>query len=313
MKSKLIKIVGLAILFFVCLNGIKAQRGFKLEYGAMTGISNYLGDVGGGAGAARAGISDIKMQKTRWNQTGYIKYKFHPYAFARLAVDYLRIEGNDAICDNPGRKYRNLSFKNDIYDIEATIHWLFYSSAKPTGIYRKANTYLGAYLFTGIGGFYHNPQALYQGSWVPLQPLRTEGQTNPYSHFGYCLPFGAGFFVSITHGRKAQRIGVEINWRYTNTDYLDDVSSASWANPTSLNSKTAAALSNRNPELKNQPEGMAGNYGWIDDGKGNNINKAPRGNPSNKDSYISFNITYGIAIKGKYTRSRGRKIRSITF
>lgn len=312
MRNSTSKILGLIFILTLTLNSLLAQRGFKLEYGAMTGVSNYLGDVGGGAGAAKKGLADMKMQKTRWNQTGYIKYKFHPYAFARVALNYLRIEGNDALSENPGRKYRNLSFRNDLISFEPTLHYLFYSSAKPTGIYKRASTYIGAYVFGGVGVVYHNPKTLYNGSYVPLQPLRTEGQTNPYSHFAAAIPLGLGFYVSINHGRKAHRLGLEINWRYTTTDYLDDVSST-WANPALLNSKTAADLSNRNPELKNQPEGISGNYGWIDDGKGGNLNRAPRGGKNSKDSYLSLNVTYGIALKGKYTRSRGRKIRSVTF
>src|SRR5687768_18195436 len=53
--------------------------------------------------------------------------------------------------------------------------------------------------------------------------------------------------------RRAHRIGLEINWRYTNTDYLDDVSTV-YKNPAELPSTTSAALSNRNPELTKQPE-----------------------------------------------------------
>jgi hypothetical protein len=72
-------------------------------------------------------------------------------------------------------------------------------------------------------------------------------------------------------------------------------------------------LSNRNPELAKQPEGFSQNYGWIDDGNGGNLNQAPRGNPNNKDSYISVNISYGIAIKSIFMKSRGRRIRTVSF
>lgn len=299
------------ILGIAVLPSAKAQNGYKFEYGVATGVSNYLGEIGGKEKGARPFIVDLKLVKTRWNETMYIRYKFHPVLSAKVSLNYLRIEGADALSTNIGRRYRNLSFRNDIYDIETTVNWLFYSSVNPAGIYRRARTYLTAYMFTGAGVFYHNPKALYQGSYVPLQPLQTEGVK--YSKVGICIPLGIGMYVSINKSRKrTHRIGIEVNWRYTNTDYLDDISTV-YKNPSELSSATSIALSNRNPELTNQPPGVSGNFGWIDDGKGNNINKAPRGNPNNKDSYISVNISYGIALKSRYTRSKGKKIRTVKF
>jgi hypothetical protein len=283
-----------------------------MEFGVATGVSNYLGEIGGREKAARPFISDLKLSKTRWNETVYWRYRFHPQLAAKISLNYLRIEGDDKLSTNPGRRYRNLSFRNDIYDMEATINWLFYSSAQPTGIYRRATTFFTAYLFTGMGVFYHNPKALYQGSYVPLQPIKTEGVS--YSRVGFCVPLGLGMYVAISRSRqRSHRIGIEVNWRYTNTDYLDDISTT-YKNPSQLSSSTAVALSNRNPELTSQPAGISKNYGWQGaDANGDNINKAPRGNPNNKDSYISVNITYGIALKSRYTRSKGKKIRSVKF
>lgn len=308
--SKLFKFTLVTVLV-LCQIMTFAQKGYNFEYGIVTGISNYLGEIGG-RDKARPFILDLKLAKTRWNEGAFIRYRFQPTFDVRVSAHYLRIEGEDRLSVNPGRKYRNLSFRNDIYDAEAVIDWIFFSSNKPTGMYRRStSTFLTCYLFAGLGGFYHNPKTFYKGAWIPLQPVRTEGVS--YSRFGYCIPFGAGLYVAISKRRfKTHRIGVEINWRYTNTDYLDDVST-SYKNPADLPSATAVALSNRNIELTSQPDGMAGNYGWIPDGSGGNKNKAPRGNPNNKDSYISLNFSYGIAIKSRYTKSRGRKIRTVTF
>ena len=46
-----------------------------------------------------------------------------------------------------------------------------------------------------------------------------------------CLPLGAGFYVTLNKRRRSHRIGIEINWRYTNTDYLDDISLGRQQNP----------------------------------------------------------------------------------
>jgi Domain of unknown function (DUF6089) len=288
-----------------------AQRGYKMEYGGTIGMSNYLGEIGGKAEEAKPFIYDMKMAKTRWNPGLFVKYQFHPMFAVRGAFNYLRIAGEDALSTNPGRQYRNLSFRNDIFELNGTVHWLFFNPTRPTGIYRRSSIYVTAYLFAGIGGFMHNPKALYQDEWIDLRSLKTENTA--YGKYSFCVPTGFGFYVTINQRRRAHRIGLEVNWRYTGTDYLDDISKDSWENP-STQSNLSAALANRNPELgSQQPDGFSGNYGWHDDGTGANINKAPRGDPKDKDSFITLNVTYGYSFKAKYNRSRGRKIRSVTF
>jgi len=305
--------IGLFILMVFISTQLGAQRGYKLEYGFGAGAANYLGEIGGGAKAGRPFIMDMKLAKTRWNPQLYVRYKFDPLFAVKVSFNYLRISGDDKLTTNPGRRYRNLSFRNDIFDLEGTVQWLFYSSNKPMGVYSRSNIFFTSYLFAGLGAFYHNPKTLYRGDWVPLQPLQTEGVR--YSKWGYCLPFGLGAYVTINKRRKSHRIGIEINWRYTNTDYLDDVSSV-YVNPAELSSSLAAELSNRNPEVDRQPDGFQNNYGWHGTDKdGNPVNMAPRGNKNDKDSYLSVNVTYGIAIKGgrKVGRGKGRRVRSVTF
>ena len=290
------------------------RRGYKWEFGIGTGFANYLGEIGGREKAARPWIMDMKMAKTRISEMIYAKYRFDPLFAVRFALNYNLISGEDRLSINEGRKYRNLSFRNNIWDFETTIHWYIYNSKKPMGIYSRSNAYFTAYIFAGVGAFHHNPKTKYQGSWVNLQPLQTEGVL--YSKWGYCLPFGAGFYITINKRRRSHRIGLEVNWRYTNTDYLDDISTV-YKDPSLLSSATAVALSNRNPEVDRQPDGFEGNYGWHGLGTdGQPVNKAPRGDPSDKDSFISFNVTYAVALKmrpGKFRRSKGRRIRTVTF
>jgi len=289
----------------------KAQKGYRIEYGVLTGISNYLGEIGGRDQKAKPWLLDLKLAKTRWNEGAYFRYRFHKVLAVKLSLNYLRIAGDDALSSFAPRKYRNLSFRNDIYDFETTLNWLFFDSKQPVGVYSRTSVYFSAYLFAGAGVFHHNPKTLYQGSWVELEPYKTEGKA--YSRWGFCVPVGLGFYVTLNKRRRSHRIGMEINWRYTNTDYLDDVSTI-YRSPADLPSSTSVALSNRNPEVKKQPPGYAGNYGWQGvDAAGNPVNQAPRGNPKNNDSYISLNVTYGIAIKSHYTRSRGRRIRTVSF
>ncbi|WP_317898496.1 DUF6089 family protein [Aurantibacillus circumpalustris] len=307
-NKHLILVINLILISFSALD---AQKGYKLEFGILTGVSNYLGEIGGREQKARPTFLDLKLAKTRWNEGVYFRYKFHPSLAVRVAFNYLRISGEDNLSLNEGRRYRNLSFRNDIYDLETTLNWLFFDSKKPVGYYARTSVYFTAYLFAGAGVFHHNPKTLYQGSWIALQPYKTEGVA--YSRWGYCVPVGLGFYVTLSKRRRTHRIGIEINWRYTNTDYLDDISTT-YKSPAELPSSTSVALSNRNPELTKQPDNFAANYGWHGvDASGNPINQAPRGNPDNKDSYVSLNITYGIAIRSIFLKSKGRRIRTVSF
>lgn len=310
------KIVIFSLIFLFFLKFMNAQKNYNLEYGLASGFSNYLGDIGG-KDAARKNFLDMKLFKTRLNHTLFVRYKFHPKFSVKGAINYLRISGDDKLSTNLGRKYRNLSFRNDIYDVETTINYFFYNSNLPLSMYPQKKIYFASYFFSGLGIFYHNPKAFYNNDWVDLQPLKTSGQSSPYSKIGMSIPMGIGFyFTIIKRGHMTKRIGLEVNWRYTNTDYLDDVSSKTWANPANLNNSLASNLSNRNPELGlDQPNGFSNNYGWIDDGNGNNANNSPRGNPDSKDSYLSLNISYSMVIKGSpYRRSsKNRKIQKIRF
>ena len=116
---------GLFLLMLVLSTTLHAQRGYNLEFGFGTGASNYLGEIGGGAKEARPFILDAKLAKTRWNEQIYVRYRFDPLFAAKVAFNYMRIEGNDNLSSNPGRNARNLSFRNDIYDLEGTVQWLF--------------------------------------------------------------------------------------------------------------------------------------------------------------------------------------------
>ncbi len=82
------------------------------------------------------------------------------------------------------------------------------------------------YVFGGVAAFRFNPQAGFDGGWIDLQPLGTEGQglenyPAPYKLTQVSLPFGAGVkFVF----NETWALGVEFGWRKTFTDHIDDIS-----------------------------------------------------------------------------------------
>lgn len=266
-----------------------------MEYGLSLGAANYLGEIGGKEKTRRNFIMDLKLSQTRSAVAGFVRYRLNRDVSLKGSAGWYRISGADSYSTNPGRRGRNLSFRNDIFEISGTAQYTFYSITDLGRSYRYKNDFK-AYIFAGAAGFYHNPKALYQGSWVALAPLHTEGQGivagahKPYGLFQPAIPTGAGFYFTINN---KYRIGWEFNWRTTFTDYLDDVSS-SYVDPSKLNSKTAVALSNRNPEL--------GKYNPITDRIGDPANYfkgSKRGDQKHMDSYLTTTINVSYLYRGE--------------
>jgi hypothetical protein len=147
------------------------------------------------------------------------------------------------------------------------------------------------YITLGVSAFSYDPYAFLKGEKYFLRQLGTEGQGSgdsllgnrkPYSTMALAIPFGVGVKYAIN---ERINIGFEIVHRFTNTDYLDDVSktypgAASFpANPDGSPS-AAFLLSDRSYET-GTPIGIKGQQ---------------RGNSQNKDQfvtamfYLSFNL-----------------------
>ncbi|MBK8366097.1 MAG: outer membrane beta-barrel protein [Bacteroidetes bacterium] len=139
------------LIFVLCLTTVsKAQ--WLWDYGVSVGVSNYLGDIGGKEKTRRDFVADMKMAKTRWNVGGFARYRVHPKVSVKLALDYLRIEGDDKLSTNPGRNGRNLNFRNDMFDLAVTGQVFFYEDNDLGNTYRYRNGFR-AYFFAGVGGF----------------------------------------------------------------------------------------------------------------------------------------------------------------
>lgn len=266
---------------------------YNLDFGGNIGVVSYLGDIGA-SNEGKPFLSNLDLSATRFGIGAFARYKVLPYLGVQANLGWYRISGDDKTAIYLPRKLRNLSFKNDIIELAVTTQFYFF---EVPGIIQTMRTNLSfsAYGFGGFGLFYHNPQALYNGSYVDLQPLKTEGVD--YGSFGFNVPAGIGGYF--TYNRK-HKIGFELCYRLSFTDYLDDVSDR-YVGAANLESPTAVALADRSgelsPESNQEAEILAINYG----GKG-----ALRGNKENNDTYFSFSLNYAYSIKGKssFTRSR---------
>lgn len=258
----------------------------KWEMGFTAGASNYLGEMGGQENTRRDFILDMKFMQTKTSTGYYARYKVRHNVYIKGGASWNRISGADALSSNPGRKGRNLSFRNDIFEMSAVGQYVFYERYHVGRHYQMNNNFM-AYIFTGAAGFYHNPQAEYNGDWVDLQPLKTEGQATPYGLVQVAVPAGTGFFFTMN---KKYRIGWEINWRTTFTDYLDDVSTL-YPDAAQLESNLAGELSNRNDELNYAENSLlppSQNY----------VAGSKRGDSSHNDSYVTTSLSVGYLIQG---------------
>jgi hypothetical protein len=261
------------------------------DYGVAVGASNYLGDIGGKEGTRKDFISDVKMAKTRWNVGGFIRHKWRPRISLKLALDYLRVEGDDKLSTNPGRRFRNFNFRNDIYDLGFTGEYFFYENNDLGNTYRYRNGFR-AYVFAGVGGFLSNPKTFYQGQWVALQPLATEGYV--YKKLVFNIPMGIGFYFTFN---KKHRFGFEMNYRKTFTDYIDDISGNYPSDPGNDYSRGIIMRKNElDPKTISDNLGAYQSHDWG----------MKRGDPGHKDAYVTLSLSYSYVIRGKASFYRVR-------
>jgi hypothetical protein len=202
----------------------------QLELGL--GAANFLGDLGGKDGIGTNDFQDLELPMTRFGFTAGYKYTLYKKLYLRTDFSYGTLAGDDKLTKEPFRANRNLHFRSRIYELAAMLEFEIPINLKRGHIYdikgvkgwkNRASSF---YIFAGIGGFHYNPKAQADSNWVALRPLRTEGQglnggPERYRKIGLCIPVGLAISKRITHQMS---IGLEANFRFTNSDYIDDVS-----------------------------------------------------------------------------------------
>jgi len=270
MKTKIFFLLTLT-LFFLCFVSVHAQR---FELGPLLGGSYYLGDIN----------PKKHFQQTKPAFGALFRYNLTPRISVKMNGYYGNVAGDDAL--TKFNQKRNLHFKSHIMEFGAQLELNFLPYV--TG---HKDYYFAPYIFAGISAFGYNPKALYEGNWIELQPLGTEGQGTvhyydraPYNLVALAIPFGVGFKYSIS---KNIACGFEWGMRKTNTDYLDDISTT-YADPNILsaeNTPLSAIMADRSIKLPGEPHNTG----------------LQRGNSKNDDWYSFFGafITFKVTSKGK--------------
>lgn len=224
---------------------------------AQAGTANYFGDL--------CPTGDC-YSNSKVNFGGGVTYRLNDYFFFNLNAQYYRIGASDIEFGNASRIKRNLSFRADNFEVCALANFEFLNYNTFRYLSRKEFP-ISMFIFTGVGFTTNNPKALYRGEYVALRPLKTEGVS--YGALAAVLPIGLGIGYKVLDNLSVQ---LAAGYRFTSTDYLDDVS-ANYVDPSTL-SPLAQSLAFRGNEV-----GFAG-YGPG----------SKRGNPGSNDGYMLVNL-----------------------
>lgn len=231
------------ILSLVVIFPLLAQAQRHHEVGLFAGVSNYHGD-----------LQDKWFPDNgyRPNVGVFYKYFMNPRVGIRLGANYSKITAADSLSDIAVKQLRNLRFESKLFEMHAGLE----INLLPVD---RERAKVSPYIFGGLSVFYFNPYTDgMNGEKVMLRPLSTEGQgmsqypdRKNYSNINVALPFGGGmkFFIG-----KTLMLTTELGFRYTATDYLDDVSK-SYVNQNELfqdRGRQSVDLSFRSDELIGQ-------------------------------------------------------------
>lgn len=184
------------------------------EYGISAGASHYFGDLNPNPRFNRPNIA----------LGAFFRKQFGNYVALRVSGHYAFLGYSDKYnTDNEFEKRRNLSFNTNIWELAVQGDFNFFKFI-PGSNYSRFTPYVTF----GVGAFNYDPYAYYQGQKVYLRPLGTEGQGSalypkrkPYGSMAVCFPVGMGVKYSLN---ARMNLGFEIVYRFTTTDYIDDVS-----------------------------------------------------------------------------------------
>jgi hypothetical protein len=182
---------------------------------------------------------------------------------------------------------RNLNFKSRLLDWELTGQY---------NIFNLNDRWWTPYVFAGIGIYKYKPFTIDSAdNKIFLKPLSTEGQgfrdgVDEYKLTQFSIPFGFGAEYTLN---EDMRVGLELGYRKTFTDYIDDVSTTYVDQAALLNARGQTAV----------------DYAWRGDeshGGPYPVQGVQRGNPNNKDGYYYIALTYTMRFWfDKYKQTSG--------
>jgi len=297
-----------------------AQIGLSKEYvepsgwsiGTSIGLADLWGDVG------TKSILDHYSNDAYWQKPCFIggmfaRYSFHPAFAFRIGGYYgtlyatdrwnkQKAEQAETIEDDAYQRYmRNLSVKTNIWEGQLLFEITpFRFNPESAGAMRRFQPML----LLGVAAMHFNAKAELIDSasgrnygYVNLSEYHIEGDgfsknypnaPDKYSQWQIVVPMGVGVRWDI--GRRLS-LGVEWLYRYSFTDYIDNVS-GKYVDKSVYASNLPADKANAAYQLQDKT--------WmINHNLPRHGSNEYRGNPNNKDGYSSFGFTFIFKVPSK--------------
>jgi opacity protein-like surface antigen len=264
------------LLLIVCALPLVATAQ-NFHFSARLGAAGYKGE--------------LKAKPISLSQMGLMgslgaRYDLSERLSARTYFTYTTLRGDDKK-GTSAMQQRNLNFKSRLLDWELTGQY---------NIFNLNDRWWTPYVFAGIGIYKYKPFTIDSAdNKIFLKPLSTEGQgfrdgVDEYKLTQFSIPFGFGAEYTLN---EDMRVGLELGYRKTFTDYLDDVSTTYVDQAALLNARGQTAV----------------DYAWRGDeshGGPYPAQGVQRGNPNNKDGYYYIALTYTMRFWfDKYKQTSG--------
>jgi hypothetical protein len=245
------------------------------ELGLSLGGAHYFGDIN----------TRAKLNRPKIAVGGFFRKQFSNYIALRVSAHYAQLGYSDIYNEsNDFQRRRNLSFNTNIFELALQGDFNFYKFIPGDPDHRFT-----PYVTLGVGIFTYDPYAYLNDEKIFLRPLGTEGQGNslypdrkPYGTMAVCIPFGVGVKYAVN---ERMNVGFELAHRFTNTDYLDDVST------TYIGADKFPLLPDGSPSVARQMQDRSYETGEIIGLEGRQ-----RGFSQQKDQYIiaEFTVSWNL-------------------
>ena len=213
----MMKRVVLLMLVLAAANFVKAQYLESFEHageiGISAGVGHYFGDLN----------PNINFNKPKVSAAVHYTKQFNNYIGIKLSATYAFLAYSDKYSDNIVQKTRNLSFNSDVWEFSLNGTFNFFKFHPGFEGYDYT-----PYVGLGLGIFNYDPYAYLNGEKYFLRQIGTEGQGStaypgkqPYKNYAFCIPLTLGFKYALN---AKVNVFTEFRYRFTTTDYLDDVS-----------------------------------------------------------------------------------------
>lgn len=208
------------LVFLLLFTGISSVRGQVVEgvvqegeFGITLGAAHYFGDLN----------TNVGLNRPKPAVGVFFRKQFGEYIALRLGLHYAQLGYSDVYSKNDFQQRRNLSFNTNIWEgtLQGDFNFMRFVPGEPGFNFTP-------YVTLGVGLFNYDPYAYLNGRKYFLRPLGTEGQGStlypnrkPYGAVAICMPLGMGIKYNISPNIN---FSFEVAYRFTTTDYIDDVS-----------------------------------------------------------------------------------------